>query len=130
MAADTRPAYGYGFGFDRSLIMDIHAAPWLEANDWHAIDPEGPEDLWHQGSRIGPATELERSTSLDTSAGQYHDTMTVRPHPDRENNPEVGEPFGTWNGGGWRKPMELVLTRDAAGREVLVNDNGIVLTLE
>ena len=115
--------------FDRSLIMNLHAAPWLEANDWSAIDPEHHDDLRNQGSRLGAATDLERSTPLETSAGKYHDTMYVRLHTERLGPEAVGEPFGTWSGNR-PAPMKLVLATDAAGREVLVNDNGIVLTLE
>ncbi len=117
--------------FDRSLLMNLHAAPWLEANDWSAIDPEHHEDLRNQGSRLGAATagDLERGAPLETSAGQYHDTMYVRLHTERLGPEAVGEPFGTWGKAG-ETNMKLVLTRDAAGREVLVNDNGIVLTLE
>ncbi len=118
-------AAGAPYYFDRSLVLNVHAAPWLEGNDW--LEPD--EDLRYQGSRLGAAAEFERSTPLETSAGQYHDTMYVRLHTERLGPEAVGEPFGTWSGNR-PAPMKLVLATDAAGREVLVNDNGIVLTLE
>ncbi len=133
-------ALGVSFSFydrnhDRSLLLNIDAAPWLEANDWLEDD----EDLRYQESRIHPAAGTERGTPIDTSTDRYHDTMNVRLHTARgagKEAPEaVGEPFGTWRPeppgrAGKKLTSRPVLATNAAGLEVLVNHHGIVLVLE
>ncbi len=124
--------------YDRTAVLHLHAAPWLEANDWQ--DPDNPEDLRYQESRIGIATAPERSTPLETSDDRYSDSMTVRLHTEGTAGPEapeaVGEPFGSWRvitepgRGGKRLGADPVVATDTAGRRILVNRDGIVARLE